>query len=327
MHAKLDCSGLTDRGLRRRENQDQFLIAHLRKSMTIHDSTLTFGESPDIHGSTQAQLLIVADGMGGHAGGQRASALAVETMAHCLLNIVRWPVDVEADAACRADQERRLIEALDACQARIEEEGLRSPEHSQMGTTLTVALIFWPTLFLLHVGDSRAYLLRQSRLVQLTEDQTLAQQMFRMGAMNAEEFSTSALTHTLWGFLGGAGNSPQPELRQLRLELGDTLLLCSDGLSGPVRPQTLQELLAEKTSADEICRNLVDQALQAGGPDNITAVVARIRDARDVEQLAAQRGKKVPRPEDTQEFDVSNPPQASASALQNRTASRYRPGQ
>jgi len=279
MLGKMDCFGLTDAGKKRPNNEDQFLIADLSKSMLIHQTSLSHEDHTRLFGGSQGKLLLVADGMGGHAEGKRASSLAVQTMAHYVLNTMHWFFHLEEGR--EADLHEELKAALEECQRSIESAVAGNPESARMGTTLTMAYILWPRLYVVHAGDSRCYLLRGPRLEQITTDHTVAQRLVDQGILDAAEAQESRWSHVLWNCVGGGSHELNPDVYKATLQLGDTLLLCSDGLNGCVPDREIAEILSRKHSAEAACRGLVDAANAAGGPDNVTVIVASFRDARE----------------------------------------------
>ncbi|HJT76940.1 MAG TPA: hypothetical protein VJ739_07025, partial [Gemmataceae bacterium] len=134
-------------------------------------------------------------------------------------------------------------------------------------------------LYVVHVGDSRCYLLRGGRLEQVTRDHTIAQQLVERGTLTPEQAEESRWSHILWNCLGGGSHELKPEVYKASLRLGDSLLLCSDGLSKVVDDARIRDLLGQSLAAEETCRRLVAAANAAGGPDNITVVVAHFREA------------------------------------------------
>jgi protein phosphatase len=143
------------------------------------------------------------------------------------------------------------------------------------GTTMTLALSLGRDLFVVHVGDSRAYLLRQQRLHRLTRDHTLAQALADRGLLAPQEAASSRLRHVLTQALGAQSAYDEPDVHEVPLHDGDCLLLCTDGLTEMVRDEGIAQVLASSDTAEEACRRLVQEALAAGGKDNVTAVVAR----------------------------------------------------
>lgn len=300
MRGKMDCFGLTDVGSRRESNEDQFLLADLNKSMLIHQTSLSHEDHTRLFGGSQGKLLLVADGMGGHAEGQQASRIAVQTMTNYVLNTMPWFFRLEEGREADLNEELKL--ALEECQHSIESAASNHPQRRGMGTTLTMAYILWPRLYVVHAGDSRCYLLRGSRLEQITTDHTVAQQMVEKGILDAEKAQESRWSHVLWNCVGGGTHELNTDVYKASLQIGDSLLLCTDGLTACVPNPQIVELLQKKLSAEQTCRQLIDTANAAGSPDNVTVVVAHFRDAREQvsvaeEQSAEAREEAPTRPE------------------------------
>ena len=215
----------------------------------------------------QPPLYVVADGMGGAKAGEVASGMAVAALAEML---AQPPADDEAAAA-------QLVDAAAEANSRIYAAASEDSARSGMGTTLTALLLRADHALLVHIGDSRAYLLRGDELTQLTQDHSLVAEMVREGRLAPDE----ARLHPYRSVLSRAlGTEPDVEVDEFRVDLqtGDVLLLCSDGLSGPVPPDKLRKGLAAG-DPEKAARRLVDEALRHGGPDNITAVVLELSDA------------------------------------------------
>lgn len=291
MRCKMDCWGLTDVGRVRESNEDQFLIADLNKSMLVRQTSLSYDDPTRLIGGSQGALLLVADGMGGHAAGKQASTLAVETVEHYMLNTMQWFFRLQEDQ--ESDLQDELKSAMEACQHSIESAAAARPDQRGMGTTLTMAYLLWPRLYVVHVGDSRCYLFRSPRLFRITKDQTMAQQLVEKNVLTPEEAPQSRWSHVLWSCLGGHARHCSVEVYKANLAVGDTLLLCTDGLTGELRDEELARLLQQGGSAEETCRRLVNAANNAGGRDNVTMVVARFLDARSPEALTAHAEAKV----------------------------------
>jgi serine/threonine protein phosphatase PrpC len=294
MRCKMSCSGLTDVGRERQTNEDQFLLADLNKSLLVRQTSLSHDDHTHLFGGSQGALLLVADGMGGHAAGKQASTLAVQTLERYLLNTMPWFFQL------REDQEDDLLDelkaAMEACQHSIERAAAARPEQRGMGTTLTMAYLLWPRLYVVHIGDSRCYLFRPPHLMQITKDQTMAQQLVEKKILTPEEAPQSRWSHVLWSCLGGHSRQFSVEVHKVTLTVGDTLLLCTDGLSGQVRDEDISRLLQQGGSPEETCRRLVAAANDAGGPDNITVVIARFLDANSAEALTAHAEEKAAPP-------------------------------
>ncbi len=266
--------GITDVGLRRKSNQDQFLIAQLNKSMLVSSTSLPMDTQSRLFGEVQGQLMLVADGMGGHAAGERASSLAVDHLVGRLLNSMHWFLQVDHDS------EQAFVEALKEllqdAHARILRESSENLEQRGMGTTLTMAHVVWPRLYVVHVGDSRCYLVRDGIAEQLTTDHTLARRLVETGGLRPEEEATSRWSHVLWNVLGGRGEGELiAEVRRAELQAGDYLVLCSDGLHRYIEPPMLAEIIAQRDSPESVCTELVRVAIKGGGEDNITVIVAK----------------------------------------------------
>lgn len=270
----IDCFGLTHPGLRRSSNQDQFLISELRKTMDVKFSSLAEPLRPRLANSVESGwMLMVADGMGGHAAGDLASRLVVETATLAMQSLIPW-FPHEGDSAERtlADDAEHVLER---CRSRLARSERRHPERTGMGTTLTVVFMVWPRAFVMHVGDSRCYALEGNKLTQLTKDHTFAQQFIDEGAMSPEQARSSAWAHTLWNVISGQLEAPAPEFRRIDLRHYDALLLCSDGLTKHVTDDAIAATLASSDSAKSACERLLAAAIEGGGSDNITVAISR----------------------------------------------------
>ncbi|HTU91058.1 MAG TPA: protein phosphatase 2C domain-containing protein [Gemmataceae bacterium] len=294
MRCKMDCAAFTDVGRVRQTNEDQFLIADLNKSMLVRQTSLFQDDHTRLFGSSQGALLLVADGMGGHAAGKQASALAVQTLEHYILNTMPWFFHLQQNQ--ETDLQDELKSAMEACQKSIETAARARPEQRGMGTTLTMAYLLWPRLYVVHVGDSRCYLFRSPRLEQITKDQTMAQQLAEQGVLAPEEVPQSRWSHVLWSCLGGHTRQLSVEVYKAALTVGDTLLLCTDGLTRHLSDEDVLRLLQRRGSAEQTCRRLVAAANDAGGSDNVTVVVARFLDAHSPEALVAHAEEKTAHP-------------------------------
>jgi protein phosphatase len=267
---RVRCFGLTDPGRVRESNEDQFLIAELVKSLRVRQTSL---HEPSVRRSGErGYLFAVADGMGGHAGGERASALALDTVEQFLLESCRWFARRGHDGdAVFAD----FQSALGRANGRLLEEGAAHPELHGLGTTLTLALYLAPDLFVAHAGDSRCYLLRDGSLHRLTQDHTVAEALLREGVLPPEQVARSRWRHVVVNALGATSTELKVELHKAGLLSGDVLLLCSDGLTEMVPEAEITQVLRNGADPQAACRALVAAAIDAGGRDNITAVVAR----------------------------------------------------
>jgi len=266
----LEFAGHTHVGKVRPNNEDQFLIARLSKSLVLLATSLPAGQQAAIS-DPEGYLLLVADGMGGYAGGERASAFIVNEAIQYLMKSSKWFFQLDdPDDDVRL---RLLREGLERADRQLIDAAKRDPTLTGMGTTMTAVSLIGPDAFLVHVGDSRAYLLRQGRLQQLTKDHTRAQELVEQGLLHPDDARTHRLRHRLTNVLGGMPGV-EGEILKFRLADGDRLLLCTDGLTEMVRDDRIAELLAQSPDAEDACRVLVEAALNAGGRDNITVVVA-----------------------------------------------------
>jgi protein phosphatase len=271
----MDCFGLTDIGRVRKCNEDQFLMADLTRSNVNCLTVSAPVEELDGEGMLKAGLLAVADGVGGNAGGQRASRLAVEGVVEFLHgNRTRLARDTEISG----DQVLQdLKSALAWARQWVQREAEASPEHARMGTTLTMAYVAWPMAYVAHVGDSRLYLFRRHKLLQLTHDQTIARMLADAGLIAAECVERHPFRHTLGSVIGWNAGDFHPCVYKTCLGIGDQLLLCTDGLTGRVTNSQIADVLSSASSAEQACRELIAAANAAGGTDNTTVVVSRFR--------------------------------------------------
>ncbi len=263
--------GRTHIGRVRAENQDTFLVALVPGPEVIAPGP-SDDEGPEVTLGLDegGVLLMVADGMGGAAGGAIASRLAASTI---LGEVV---AGVEAHALSEdGGHEQLLAKALQAAHRAIAERGRSIPCLAGMGTTATVAWVFPGGVRIAQVGDSRAYLVRGERSEQLTRDQTLVQKWVEEGRLTPEEAEVSPRRHVLTGALG-AGPTVEVEVVWRALEPGDHLVLCSDGLTGVVGGEELGRVVAAAASPGAAAGALVALANERGGPDNVTVLVATV---------------------------------------------------
>jgi serine/threonine protein phosphatase PrpC len=275
---QVDCHGITDVGRERESNQDQYLVADLQKSMRVHYTSLGVEDQTRLYGGSQGKLFLVADGMGGHAAGERASSLAVDCVIEYLLNTTHSLFRLHEDSADDDVFCDDLKAAFDHCQTKYNAEVQAMPNRRGMGTTLTIAYVVWPRLYVVHVGDSRAYLFRGSHLEQITKDHTVAQEYVDNGFMSEAEAKTSRLSHMRWNTVGDDSCETRPEVHKAELQMGDKLLICTDGLTRHVSDNKLAAVLQLDQRAEKLCAELIQMANEAGGSDNITAIVAQFKE-------------------------------------------------
>ncbi len=268
---RVDADGFSDKGMVRQVNEDQFLVGRFAHTLAIQSTSLPLDDGA-LAGASAAYLLLVADGMGGHAAGKQASALAASAAS-------RYLVDALAGNLTGKSADEKVADNLKAAvvhsEASLQDDVSHHPERLGMGTTLTMALVLWPNLHLAHVGDSRCYLLRDGKLGQLTTDHTLARQLADMGAIEKDQDRESRLHSILWNAIGGGESELRPQIIQLELLAGDSILLCSDGLTNEVTDDEIADVLRSPVDAAGACRALVERANASGGRDNATVVAAR----------------------------------------------------
>jgi serine/threonine protein phosphatase PrpC len=263
--------GLTDRGKVRGSNEDHFLVAELARSLLVRQTSLP--QAASRQGRSRGHVLLVADGMGGHAAGEVASALSVEAVESFVLELLRRFSNLQASDEHGVIGDLR--EAVIQADARIAEEVDLHPELAGMGTTLTMAFFSGRRLFVIHAGDSRCYLLRGGVLERLTEDHTVVAGMVDRGEISPEQARQHPRRHIVTNVLGGGHAGVRVDVHREDLEPGDVLLLCSDGLTDMVDDGGIAAALAEEAGPEAACGRLIDRANEAGGRDNVTAVVAR----------------------------------------------------
>ncbi|MFI5236090.1 MAG: PP2C family protein-serine/threonine phosphatase [Gemmatimonadales bacterium] len=256
--------GKTDVGRTRDHNEDTFLVADL--------STKKASLLPEVRDHVvgpRGSFFMVADGMGGAAAGEVASAMAADLIYQHLSSA--WLADPDASAQRFAF---RMKEAVEVANHRIHQYTKDHPEVRGMGTTLTAAGVFGGELYLTQIGDSRAYLVRLGKANQLTKDQSLMQRLVDAGELTEAEAEVSERRNIILQALG-----PDPRVRvdltYQSLRRGDVLVLCSDGLSGQVKKDEFAELAGKHPVLADLCGALIDLANERGGPDNITAIAVR----------------------------------------------------
>ena len=265
---ELDFFGLTHPGLVRQANQDHYLVSTLHKTARVRATSLPNPELFELPSQRLASFGMVADGVGGHQGGETASRAAVETIAEYVKETMNafYAADESDETAFFA----ALTDAAAACHRTVIERADASGE-STAATTLTLFVAVWPTLHILHIGDSRLYRYRDGALEQLTRDQTMAQDLIDAGALPKEAAARSPLAHVLTSALGSAEATPL--VSRADLKRGDSILLCTDGLTKHVSDAQIADRLRTMTSSEQAVRALVDDALAGGGSDNVTVLI------------------------------------------------------
>lgn len=233
--------GATDVGLKRKNNQDSILV------------------------NQNMNLYIIADGMGGHKGGEVASALAIETVENVISEGGNKPI------------KELLRTAYGQASGKIyQTANVERPELRGMGTTMVVAYFHGTELFIANVGDSRTYLFKNDRLWQVTEDHSLFNEQIRAGSMSLEEIENTVAKNVITRSVGFE-DTVQPDLYQRIVEPGEVYLMCSDGLCGMVSDSEILEIL-QNTPEEQLVSTCINRAKEAGGDDNISVIVFKVTD-------------------------------------------------
>ena len=249
---RIEVAGQTDVGRKRTHNEDNFAIMP------------EFG------------LYVVADGMGGHASGEIASKMAIDTLREFFESTAEdpertWPYRMERG---KGYEENRLITGVKLCNLRIFEQAQRNARQRGMGTTLVALFAVEDGVYVAHVGDSRVYRVREGELEQLTEDHSLLNDYKKMKRLTEEEIRNFPHKNVIVRALG-MKDSVKVDTRLEEPRAGDVMLLCTDGLCGPVQDQEILQIVQSTTELPQVVGRLIDAANERGGPDNITCVVAR----------------------------------------------------
>ncbi len=257
----------------RKRNEDHYLVARLCKALRIYETNLS-GQGPRRFSGEEGFLFIVADGMGGEAGGDEASRIAVESVEDYVLNTLKWFLHLGGrDEVILRDELRAALLRADRL---ILRRASRQPELQGMGTTLTLAYSIGTELFLAHAGDCRAYLYRDGNFDQLTRDHTMTQMLVDAGQIAPEEARWHRRRNVVTNVVGGPSAGVYAEFQKTHLDDGDMLLLCSDGLTESVEPTRIARTLAAHADDPKAAaRRLIELTLEAGAPDNVTVIVAR----------------------------------------------------
>jgi PPM family protein phosphatase len=255
--AHIDAFGLTDVGRKRKHNEDAYAL------------------------DPAEGFFVVADGMGGHAAGEVAAKITVETIGEFIAATrqkeeATWPFKYNHELHFNSN---RLAVAIEKANERVMAAVAAQPWLKGMGTTVVAGLLNEKILSLAHVGDSRAYLFRDGELMRLTDDHSWVHEQVAAGILTEEEAKTHPLKNVVTRALGG-GPSVSPDLREMEFKKGDGFLFCSDGLTTMLSDEEIRDSVAasKDEDAETLCQSLVDLANEKGGVDNITVVFVRIED-------------------------------------------------
>ncbi|MFC1791686.1 PP2C family protein-serine/threonine phosphatase [Gemmatimonadota bacterium] len=268
---EIDVFGLTHRGKLREENQDHFLICSLRKQLDVAMTSLPDPGSIQEGTDRLAFLAMVADGVGGGPGGEEASR-------RTLAGVTRYVTEsmlayYTADSSDDEAFSKALSDAALRCAEDLRQRGEENPEWRKMATTLSLWIGVWPRAYLLQVGDSRYYMLRRGKLTQVSRDQTVAQDLVDQGVISRAAAPNLPWSNVLSSAIGGSATTPV--VTSMDNDWENVHLLCSDGLVKHVSDERIEACLGSMTSARQACESLLEEALEAGGSDNISMIVAR----------------------------------------------------
>lgn len=267
---EIDVYGVSDRGKVRANNEDHFLLASVHRRVNIVDTNLSERDRLPLGDQRLAFMAMVADGVGGATGGERASAIALETASQYVVSALDC---YDRAAAIEGSMAPALQDAALKSHEAVLELASAEGDGVRMATTLTLWIGVWPWYYLLQVGDSRYYLYRDDTLTQVTRDQTIAQELVDSGVFTRDIAERSQFKNVLSSAIGG--ESSLPVITRLRADWENIHLLCTDGLTKHVSDEQIAQRLASMTSSKQVCDQLLQDALDAGGTDNITIVVGR----------------------------------------------------
>jgi serine/threonine protein phosphatase PrpC len=272
---EIEVYGLSDCGKVRKNNEDHFLLASVHRRVNVLSTNLAETDRLPLGEQRLAFMAMVADGVGGATGGERASAIALETATQYVVSAMDcYDRAAAIDGTLAPALQDAALKSHEAVleQASVEGDGVR------MATTLTLWMGVWPWYYLVQVGDSRYYLYRDGMLTQITRDQTIAQELLDQGIFTRAIAERSQFKNVLSSAIGG--ESSLPVITRLRADWDNVHLLCTDGLTKHVSDEQIAERLRTMTSSKQVCEQLLQDALDGGGSDNITIIVGRAT-ARD----------------------------------------------
>jgi protein phosphatase len=271
---QVDVAALSHQGLVRSANEDHYLVMRFGRTLETMLTSLPADQVP-ARSEEVGYGLLVADGVGGAAAGEMASRLAISTLVGLILHTPDWIMSDEAQDTEQVMQ--RMAARYRRIHATLRDQGRGDPNLAGMGTTMTLVGSLGGSVIIGHVGDSRAYLFRNGKLHQLTRDHTWVQTLVDLGQLSAEEAARHPMRHVLIRALGGRDSNVEGDFQRAWLADDDQLLLCTDGLTNMVDDAAIGSILDGAASSNEACQALVAAALEKGGKDNVTVVLARYR--------------------------------------------------
>ena len=271
---RVDVAAASHRGAGRRHNDDHFLVLQLGRTQETILTSLHAADIPPAF-AEQAYAMMVADGLGDEGAGSVASRVALSTIAHLSLHHGKWNVRVDPIAA--ADIMKRAQEFFERADVEVFEKSLMGPPLNAIATSLTAAYSAGDSLFVAHVGHSRAYLVRNGTLTLLTRDHTLKHKVAASKRPVSVERRAEDVGHILTGAIGSDAGTPWTDVEQFRLADGDSVLLCTNGLTDVVDDERIAEILTSPRKPEQQCSLLTDAAKELGATDNVTVVLAQYR--------------------------------------------------
>lgn len=268
---ELDMFGITHRGNVRADNQDQFLVCTVHPQVVIHGTSLPEADALPLRGTRLASIFVIADGVGGANAGSEAARVATEAITRYVTSTLRC----YHTAGTSTDE--MFLDALRSAaleaHAAVRSKSADRPDGGRMATTLTLCIVVWPWLYVVQVGDSRAYY-HDGTLHQITRDQTIGQELVDQGILPLERLAHSPFRNVLSSAIGADEALPVVTRVDIR-ERRTCLLMCSDGLTKHVTNAEIESAFREIKSSEQLVRSLLDLALSRGGSDNITIIAAR----------------------------------------------------
>ncbi|WP_310571186.1 protein phosphatase 2C domain-containing protein [Gemmatimonas sp.] len=269
---ELDLFGITHQGRVRTSNQDHFLLCTVHPQVVVRSTSLPTIDEITLRGERLATIMLVADGVGGSVDGSEASRLATIAVTEYFASAMRCYHTV--GSASEHEFTEALREAAIEAHNRVRTQAEAQFEGRRMASTLSVAIVVWPWLYVVQVGDSRCYTYHDGVLRQVTRDQTIAQEMIDRGALSPERAQNSPLNHVLSSAIGA--EEALPVISRVDVgKRGTVTLVCSDGLTKHVSDAEIGDAIGRMTSAEQLCRDLLELVLERGGSDNVTLVAGR----------------------------------------------------
>jgi serine/threonine protein phosphatase PrpC len=271
-----DIHGVTHPGLVRKENQDHFLIGTIHKLLQVYQTSVPPETMGDLTSPSRGFVFLVADGVGGGPGGKAASRTALQGVVDYVVRAM--DLYVQIDSAAELEYLADLLHSVEKSHELVRQSRSGEDDDETGATTLTMVCIRWPRAYMIHVGDSRCYRLRNGELELLTVDQTMAQAMVESGALSPDQAERSSLKHVLYSAIGGS--RAEPYTFATDVEWNDVMLLCTDGLTKHVSDAEIREALRRCDDAKATAEELLQLVLDRGASDNTTVIVGRLRRPR-----------------------------------------------